>query len=178
MNLSLPSRRVLLTIGGLLLALALWLALPFLSASRGVERAWDDFLSALEDNDMTELGRLLGDDYADGFGLDRAECLKLAASIRGQFVVCTVRREQSELVLDPSNKSAVTRGFIRLGGQGSPAAQAAIQASTSSQTPTAFRWRRNSWKPWDWRLVSIDNADAARALARFQRDLGALGLTP
>ena len=177
MNLTLPPRRVLLTVGGLLLALTLWFALPFFSASRGVERAWDDFLSALEENDMTELGRLLGDDYADGFGLDRAGCLKLATSVRGQFLVCTVRREQSEIVLDPSKKSAVTRGLIRLGGQG-PGAEIIIQASNSSQTPTAFRWRRNSWKPWDWRLVSIDNPDAARALARFQRDMGAMGFTP
>ena len=177
MNLTLPSRRVLLTVGGLLLVLALWIALPFFSASRGIERTWDKFLSAVEDNDMTALGRILGDDYADGFGQNRAECLKLAASVRKQFVVCTVRREHSELVLDPSNKSAVTRAFIRLGGQG-PGAEVIIQAANSSQTPTAFRWRRNSWKPWDWRLVSIDNPDAARALTQFRRDIGSIGLTP
>ncbi len=178
MQLSLPNRRVLLVVGIVVLAFGLWLALPFFSAGRGVERAWDGVLEAIADNDMTAFGEYLGEDYADGFGHDRAEAIKLAAAVRGHFAVCTLRREQSELVLDPSKKSAVTRGLVRLGGQGSPVAQAAIQASEASQTPTAFRWRRNSWKPWDWRLVSIDNLDAARAIDRFQREADKLGLLP
>jgi hypothetical protein len=178
MYLALPARRTLLIAGGVLLVLAVLIALPFFSPARGVERAWDDVLEAIQDNDGEALGELLGEDYADGFGLNRAEALKLAAAVRGHFVVCSVRRVSSELIMDPSGKSAVSRGLIRLGGNGSPVAQSAIHASEASQTPTAFRWRRNSWKPWDWRLVSVDNPDAARGLSRFQREAGAMGLLP
>ena len=178
MFIRLPDRRVLFVAGGAVFALALWLALPFFSPARGVERSWDALLDALADNDLERFGSFLGEDYADGFGFDRAEALKLASEVRRHFVICTIRRERSELVLDPLKKSAVTRGLIRLGGQGSPVAQGAIQASQSTDTPTAFRWRRNSWKPWDWRLTSIDNPDAARAIARFQRQADQLGFTP
>lgn len=173
-----PSRGVALTLGALALGLVLWIALPFFSPTRGVERAWDDLLEAIEDNDAEELGRLLGQDYSDGFGLDRAGAIELARTIRGHFVVCELRRERSEVVMDPSEKSAATRALIRLGGNGTPVAQNAIQASAASQTPTSFRWRRNSWKPWDWRLVRVENEDAARALASFQRQAGAMGLLP
>ncbi len=176
MQLALPSRRVALVVLGLVLILGLWLALPFFSAGRGVERAWDEVIAAIEDKDTEALGRLLGDDYADGFGLDRAGAIQLAAQIRAHFVVCNLRREKSELVMDPSKNSAVTRALMRFSGSGSPVAQGAIQASAASHTPTAFRWRRNSWKPWDWRLVSIDNPDAARALSSFQRQAATLGL--
>ncbi|MCU0791890.1 MAG: hypothetical protein MUE42_03350 [Opitutaceae bacterium] len=173
-----PDRRILLTVGAVGAALLLWLALPFFSPARGVERSWDGLLSALEDNDLEAFGAYLGEDYADGFGLDRAEAVKLAGEVRRHFIVCTVRRERSELVLDPLKKSAVTRGLIRLGGQGSPVAQGAIEASRATDSPTAFRWRRNSWRPWDWRLVSIDNLEAAQAIARFRRQADQLGFTP
>lgn len=176
MQITLPSRGTILIIGGLLVVLALWLALPFFSASRGVERAWDQVLAAIGDNDAEALGRLLGEEYSDGFGFDRAGAIQMAGVIRAQFVTCTLRRERSEVVMDPSNRSAVTRAHVRLVGNGTPIAQGAIQASAASETPTTFRWRRNSWKPWDWRLISIDNPDAVRALSRFQRQAGGMGL--
>lgn len=174
----LPSRRVILIALGALLLVALLLVLPWLSPTRGVERAWKGVVAAIEKNDREALGAYLSENYQDGFGLDREGALRLAATVRGQFVVCTVRRERPELVMDVNKKAAVTRALIRLGGQGSPLATAAIQASQASQTPTEFRWRRASWKPWDWRLVSVENTDAARGIARFQREAASFGLTP
>ncbi len=175
---TLLSRRVLLVVLGALLALGLLLGLPWLSPARGVERAWRGVVSAIEENDREELASYLSENYKDGFGLDRQGALRLATTVRGQFVVCTLRRERPELVMDVNKKAAVTRALIRLGGQGSPLAAAAIQASQASQTPTEFRWRRASWKPWDWRLVSVENADAARGIARFEREAASFGLTP
>lgn len=174
----LPSRRILLVAAGVFLLVALLLGIPWLSPARGVERAWKNLVSAIEDNDQAELGAYLKEDYKDGFGLDREAALRLAATVRGQFLVCTIRRELPELVMDVNKKAAVTRAIIRLDGQGTALATAAIQASQASQTPTEFRWRRNSWKPWDWRLVSVENIDAARGIARFEREAASFGLTP
>ena len=175
---TLPSRRLLLVAAGALLVVALVLGIPWLSPTRGVERAWKNVIGAIEQNDRDTLALYLGTDYKDGFGLDREGALKLAASVRGQFLVCAIRRERPELVMDAGKKAAVARAIIRLDGQGSPLATAAIQASRASQTPTEFHWRRRSWKPWDWRLVSVENADAARGIARFQREAASFGLTP
>jgi hypothetical protein len=173
-----PSRRVLLAVAAALLAVALVLGLPWLSPARGVERTWKNVISAIESNDKEALAAYLSDNYKDGFGLDREGAIKLAATVRGQFAVCTIRRERPELVMDVNKRAAVTRALIRLDGQGTPLAAAAIQASQASQAPTEFRWRRASWKPWDWRLVSVENADAARGIARFQREAASFGLTP
>lgn len=176
---TLPSRRVLLVALGLLLILALVLGLPWLSPQRGVERAWRNFITAIEDNDAETLGAYLADNYKDGFGHDREAALRLFGTVRKQFFTCSIRRERPEIVLDPINeRAALTRAVIRLAGQGTPIAQAAIQASQASDTPTVFRWRRGSWKPWDWQLVSVENADAARGIARFEREAASLGLTP
>lgn len=175
---TLPSRRVLLIALGLLAILALVFGLPWLSPARGVERAWKNVVQAIEDNDQETLAAYLSENYRDGFDLNREEALKLVATVRGQFLVCTIRRDRPELVMDPNNRSALTRALIRLDGQGTALATAAIQASQSTQTPTVFRWRRDSWKPWDWRLVSVENTDASRGIARFQREAASFGLTP
>lgn len=171
------SRKIVLVVAALVVALIVFLSLPWFSPSRGVDRAWRGVISAIEDNDMTRLGELMGEDYHDGFGLDRAAALKLAGDVRRHFVVCNIRREKAEVVMDPSEKSAVTRALVRLGGNGSNIAQNAIAASQGSQTPTEFRWRRNSWKPWDWRLVAVHNADAAKGINQLQRQAAQMGLT-
>ena len=169
-------RPALLTVGALALVLALIVGLPWLSPARGVERSFDRLLEAIADKDAAVLEQLFGPDYAPSLGHDRAETLRLAAEIRGQFATCSIRREQSELVLDPSKESATTRALVRFRGQGGPVARAVVEASSATTTPAVFRWRRNSWKPWDWRLVGIDHPEAARALARFERQAAALGL--
>jgi hypothetical protein len=171
-----PTRRSILIGLGIVLALAAFLGLPWLSPERGVQRTWSAVLTAIEDNDRPALAALLGPDYRDGFDLDREAALELAATVRGQFLVCTVRRERPELVMATDNRAATARAVLRLGGNGTPVATAAIQASAASQTPTTFRFRRNSWKPWDWRLVSVENPDAARGLARFRREASSLVL--
>ncbi len=175
MTLSLPSRRVVLIAGTVLLAITIAVGAPWLSPTRGVERAWAGSLAALADNKLDDFATYLDPNYHDGFGLDREGALTLAKSIRGHFILCTITREGAELVLDPSKQSATSRAIIRLGGQGSPVASAAIQASASSNTPTLFRWRRGSWKPWDWKLIAVDNTDAARGLSQLQRELGSFG---
>lgn len=176
MNLPLPSRKVSLVVGGILLVIALAVALPWLSPKRGVERSAKALVGALADNDKDALAALLAADYADGFGMDRAQALVAAGEFRKHFVVCTITCEDPQLTLAGDSRAAITRALVRLGGQGSPVAQAAIQASVNTATPTSFRWRRESWKPWDWKLVSIDNPDAVRAMGRFQREAGAVGL--
>ncbi len=173
---TLPTRRVLLLVAGALLVVALLVGLPWLSPARGVERAWKQLVESIEQNDREALAAALGSDYHDGFGLEREGALQLAATLRGQFIVCTIRRERPELVMDANKRAAITRALIRLDGQGTPVATAAIQASQASQTPTVFRWRRFSWKAWDWRLVSVEYADAARGISRLQREAAQFGV--
>jgi len=175
MNISLPSRRAVLMIGTVLLGIALIAGLPWLSPTRGVERAWQGTLSALADNDLEKFASYLDTNYHDGFGLDKSGAVALAKTVRGQFLLCTIAREQAELVLDPGNRTATSRALIRLDGQGSPVATAVIQASASSTTPTIFRWRRGSWKPWDWTLVTLDNAEATKGIGQLQRELNSFG---
>ncbi len=175
MTIPLPSRSTLLVAGVVVLVAALLVGFSYLSPERGVRRAWDKLATAIEKNDMDALGGLLGDDYQDGFGQDRAAALETFALVRRQFIACSVSYDQSELILDANEQSAVTRALVRLTGAGGPGAKTLIDASSYNQQPVSFRWRRDS-KPWEWRLVSIDHPEAARAIARLKREAASLGL--
>lgn len=175
---TLPSRQLVLTVLGVALVAALLLGLPWLSPARGVERAWAGVVKAIEKNDRERLAAYLSENYSDGFGLGRGQAVELVASVRGQFLVCTIRRERPMTELAPDKRSAVARALVRVDGQGTPVAAAVVQTSQSTQTPTEFRWRRETWRPWDWRLVSVDNPEAVRGVARFQREAAQFGLTP
>jgi hypothetical protein len=175
MTIPFPSRSTLLVIGVVVLVAAVLFGLSYLSPERGVRRAWGQLATAIEKNDRDALGRLLGDDYKDGFGQDRAAALETFALVRRQFIACSVSYAQTELILDTSEQSATTRSLVRLSGSGGPGAQATIEASKYNQQPVSFRWRRDG-KPWEWRLVSIEHPEAARALARLQREAASLGL--
>jgi hypothetical protein len=175
MTIPLPSRTALLVAGVVVLVAALLFGFSYLSPERGVRRAWGHLATAIEKNDTAALGRLLGDDYKDGFGQDRAAALETFALVRRQFIACSVSYDQAQLTLDVGEQSAVTRALVRLSGTGGPGAKAIIEASQYNQDPVAFRWRRDG-KPWQWRLVSIDHPEAARALARLKREAATLGL--
>jgi hypothetical protein len=175
MTIPIPSRSTFIVAGVVVLVAAVLFGFSYLSPERGVRRAWGQLATAIEKNDTDALGRLLGDDYRDGFGQDRAAALETFALVRRQFIACSVGYDQSELILDANEQSAVTRALVRLSGSGGPGAKAVIDASQYNQQPVAFRWRRDG-KPWEWRLVSIDHPEAARALARLKREAGLLGL--
>lgn len=175
MTIPLPSRTTLIVAGVVVLVAAVLFGLSYLSPERGVRRAWGQLATAIEKNDMDTLGRLLGDDYKDGFGQDRAAALETFALVRRQFIACSVSYDQPQLTLDVGKQSAVTRALVRLSGTGGPGATAVIDASKHTQEPVAFRWRRDG-KPWEWHLVSIDHPEAARALARLKREAASLGL--
>ena len=170
-----PSRSTLLVAGVVVLVAALLVGLSYLSPQRGLRRAWGQLATAIEKNDMDALGALLGDDYQDGFGQDRAAALETFALVRRQFMACSVSYDQPQLTLDVGEQSAVSRALVRLAGTGGPGAKAVIDASQYNQDPVSFRWRRDG-KPWQWRLVSIDHPEAARALARLKREAASLGL--
>lgn len=175
MHIPLPSRQVFLVIGVVALVAAVLFGLSWRSPERGVRRAWDKLATAIEKNDQEALGRLFGDDYRDGFGQDKTAALETFTLVRRQFIACSVSYSQSELVLDASEQSATTRALVRISGTGGPGAKAVIDASQYNQQPVAFRWRRDG-KPWEWRLVSIDHPEAARAIARLKREAASIGL--
>lgn len=120
--------------GGLGLALLIGLFLIwFWQPERQVSRHSESFLRTIEKKNWTGVADFIGNDYQDQWGDDRARVLE-----RMHEVSRYLRRVR----IDASNEA------VRI----------VEERVNSLAKPFEFEWRRQSAKPWDWKLVRVSNA--------------------
>jgi hypothetical protein len=141
-----------LVIGGVSLLAALWLCW-WVQPERQIPRAQARLLSAIEKRDFAAMGAMLAGEYSDRWKQDRAAVLERSREVFGQFAMLTVehgsrglRAESGRWMLDEK---------VRIKGLGSPIATLARDTVNALHEPFVMEWRRRSWKPWDWELVSV-----------------------
>ena len=54
------------------------------------------------------------------------------------------------------NAEACWQAQIRMTGRGEATTEITDRVN-SLTTPFVFHWRSESWKPWDWKLVKVEN---------------------
>jgi hypothetical protein len=131
----------------------LWLWQP----ERQVRRHTEALLEACEDRDWEELRALLADDYSDRWGHDKAEAADRARQVFAQFLF--LKLEARELEVEEAEATGLARAHLVLQGRGGPLAEMAIQRLAELRQPFVFRWQQRSWKPWDWQLVQVEQAE-------------------
>lgn len=162
--------RILGTLAFIIILLAIVLGLPWLSPVRGVERAWGTLIDGVAENDFKDVTSVVAPDYKDGWGLTRDEVITLAQTVRRHFITCTIARHPHKVDMSDDRHSATVKSVIRVNGTGSPVAQMIVQVSNQTQAETTFEWRRRSWKPWDWKLVSVANPEADQGIKMLQTE--------
>ena len=141
---------------GLLAAVALGIYLLQLWApERQVELHSLNLLAAIEDADADELTEFLADGYADDWGHDKA----LAVSRIRQIV-----RYTRDLRLVPANASPRVVGLdgewharVTIEAEPTELSVMMMERVNNLTEPFVLKWRRQSWKPWDWKLVRASN---------------------
>lgn len=142
---------------GLLLAVVLGLYLFRLwQPQRQVELHSTHLLRSLEQKDWARLSASVDEGYADRWGHDRAlllarlrEVLRYARNLRIESQVEAVRAEPGEgtwsaritVDAEPNELTA----FIK-------------ERVNALDAPFELHWRRNSGKPWDWKLTRVSHA--------------------
>lgn len=147
----------------------LMVGLPWLSPGKGVERAYEKLISGVMENDFEDVTLVIDADYRDAWDLNRAEAITLAQELRRHFIICGIESSEPKLTLLNGKHSATMAARIQFQGTGDPVAQALVQYSAQTRSPTTFTFVRHSWKPWDWKLSRIDNAEASAGVRRLQR---------
>ena len=113
------------------------------------------FLQSIENRKWSKIERLLDPDYSDRWGYTRADFLRESREVFRQFIALTLHEELVQTDLSAGTGTVTTR--IRVEGTGSALAMLARDEANSLTTPFVFEWKKRSWKPWDWKLVRIDN---------------------
>jgi len=143
--------------GGLIAAILLGLFLLWLwQPERQVRRHTENFFHAIEHKNWAGAANLIGSDYHDQWGDDRARVLERMREgfryVRGNRVSAfsvTVRVER---------RRAEWTGRIWINGDGGEIAESLKDYVNSLPTPFLLEWHRLSGKPWDWKLVRVSNS--------------------
>ena len=141
---------------GLLAAVAVGIYLFQLwTPQRQVELHSRGLLAAIEDNDGAELSQFLADTYQDDWGHDKALVLsRLKQVVRyargGQLV-------PHNATVQTSDTSGEWRGRITIEAEANELTAPLLNHVNAVTDPWVLQWQRQSWKPWDWKLVRVSN---------------------
>lgn len=138
--------------GAAFAALALWAVIEY-SPGRQLERSFSRLVSAAENRDWKKVKSLMAEDYRDQWGFDRDQAVSLAADGLRHFVVLEINVESLEV--SRTGREAAVDAALRLQGRATPVGEMISQKANSLENDFQFAWRQKSWKPWDWKLVSV-----------------------
>lgn len=131
----------------------LYAAFHFLSPSRQLVTSQNQFLSAVAAKDAAVVEKLLDPAYSDQWGFQPKDWPAILQDLRTLAPVLDIKAREPHF--DAEN--GVVETMLTITGQG-PVAER-MQQQTATLKNTRFIWKRSSWLPWSWRLLSIQNPD-------------------
>ena len=140
---------------GLLVAfiLGIWLVRLW-SAENQVRLHSVHLIQQTQNRNWTAVESFLATDYHDVWGDDRAELLQRLRRIGRYLFSLTITASDARIRV--TGTKASWKGRLHVDGQGEAAAEIAPRVN-SLTTPFELTWRKESWKPWDWKLTQVAN---------------------
>ena len=149
-------KKIYIIVLAALLGLALyaaWLWRP----ERQVRLHTAHLLKAVEGRQWKKVDSFVADNYSDRWSHDKGFVLRASTEVFGQFLFLSIQGQT--LQCDISGSTGLTRDTIKITGSGGPVAQIVMETVNRIRAPFVFTWERKSWKPWDWRLIRIDQPE-------------------
>ena len=145
-------------IGGAILALGLGIYLVWLwRPGHQVQLHTDHFIRAAEARDWNAVQTAIAADYGDDWGNNRE---RIVERMRGVLHFTRNMRIQSiapNTLIEGATGTWMAR--IEIEGDESEVMAEIKQRINSLTTPFKLQWRRQSAKPWDWKLVHVSNRE-------------------
>jgi hypothetical protein len=135
-------------------ALGLWLAQLWQEENQ-VRLHSEHLLRKIEARNWAGAGDFMAGDYRDDWGDDRARLLDRLRLVLRSFSSLTITATNPQVRLDPPTGNWSAK--IQIGGTGGEFAPEIIARVNSLTKPCELHWRRESWKPWDWKLIGVSN---------------------
>jgi hypothetical protein len=124
---------------------------------RQLNRRWEGFLEAFSTRRWSAVDTYLSPEYQDSWGHTRHDLKRQATYALRDFTRLEIRVES--VATRRTGRSATIEAVVRISGSGGYRAESTRRAVNTVFPPTEFRWERQLWRPWDWRLVWADNPE-------------------
>lgn len=139
---------------------ALWFGLPFLKSP--ATQALDQHLQLIHfaaHRNWTRAHPLLAEDYRDGWNMKRDEAISVAHEMLQGFLILDLAWKPTSISV--KGRNAILTGSIKVSGSGAGFSSEIINRVNQLREPFIFTWRKDGWKPGDWRLVGVSQAELA-----------------
>lgn len=133
---------------------AIWFVWPFLKS--GKTQALDQhqrLVSVVAHRNWKQTLALLADDYHDTWDMKREEAISVGHEILQSFIVLNLEWQTASITID--GNTATVSGMIKISGSGLGFTSEIINKVNNLHEPFIFIWRKDGWKPGDWRLVKL-----------------------
>lgn len=123
-----------------------------------VRKHSEHLLEAITDKDWDAFEKFIAENYHDQWGHDRETVLQRTRAVaryaRGLKLSAIAPNVRTE------NRVGYWRAYISIEGDKESEVIAVMQERVNKlKTAFELEWRRQSGKPWDWKLVSVRNSE-------------------
>ncbi len=142
--------------GGLLVAVVLGLYLFQLwDTEQQIRLHTAHLMTALEKNNWSAVGEFLDPSYSDQWGHDRAMLLERLQQVLPYARHLHLRTETP--VIHAANGEGEWSARVTVEADPNEVSAMIQERVNPLQEPFNLKWRHASWKPWDWKLISVTN---------------------
>ncbi|MGH8046086.1 MAG: hypothetical protein ACREKL_02465 [Chthoniobacterales bacterium] len=134
--------------------MAVLLLLVHWRPSRQVRLHQEHLFEAVASRDWKKVGKFVASDYSDRWQQTREKVLAHLPIAFRDFITCTI--VSTDESLQWRDGACLSSARIRVIGKGGPMSQIVVDTFARLTGPFTLTWKRQSWKPWDWALASVD----------------------
>lgn len=145
-------KRILIFLG---IALSLWMLATTALSLRGtaqIDAKMRRLLSLAGQRKWPRAGHLLSASYQDAWGQDKATALRNATEMGRHFLVLEILGTGA---VSTRGAQGTWQGRLAFRGRGTAVGEMIFSRVESLQDDFVFAWRKENWKPWSWKLVSV-----------------------
>jgi hypothetical protein len=143
--------------GGLGLALLIGLFLIwFWQPERQIRYHTESFLRTIEKRNWAGVADFIANDYQDQWGEDRTRVLERMREVLRYLR--RIRIDATNAAVRVDNQRGYWNAKITIDGDQGEVTALVKERVNSLTRPFELEWRRQSAKPWDWKLVRVSNA--------------------
>ncbi len=140
----------------LAIALGIGLLLSSWSAENQVNKNMQTLFRLAGNKDWKRVERMVSDSYRDQWGQNKPQAM---ASCRefGQFFLTLEITGTGHT--EAGGDSGNWRGKLNFSGRGTGVGELIFSRAGELTEDFVFLWRKENWKPWSWKLVSVSQSE-------------------
>ncbi|MDA0812460.1 MAG: hypothetical protein O3C21_08765 [Verrucomicrobia bacterium] len=125
-------------------------------AATQVRLKHEAFLVSIEEGDNAAWDTLLSESYEDQWGFSKSNAMVAMQDVRSQFIGLKITWKPESEVVDSGDGTLA--GEMKFEATGFFATDLITSKLNGIEEPWVFAWKKESWLPWSWKLVRIENS--------------------